>query len=151
MWYLKTMLVVVAAVGALLFGSTIAHGFWWWNARVDVEGEHIRTMWGVEAPGVNSYSAVITVSLPEGASAQVLKEAPNEDVLIENSADLRCLEDGIEAKVTYKITAGNGDPSGSVAVSVETGKGKGTVLAEGNGTVGDVIQVEVIVPGSCSG
>ena len=148
MWRLKTMLVVVVAVGALLLGTSIAQGFWWWNARIDVEGEHIRTLWSVDAPGVNSYSADITISLPEGANARVIKEAPNEDVLLEKSADLRCLEDGIEAKVTYKIAAGKGRPIGDVTVSVETRNG--TVLAEGNGTVGDVIQVEVVVPGSCS-
>ena len=149
MWHLKTVLVVVVAVAALLLGSSITHGFWWWNARIDVEGQHIRTMWGVEAPGIKSYFAEITVSLPEEADARIIKKAPNEEVELEEDDDLRCLENSIEAVVEYEVEAINDNEQGTVVVSVETRSGE--VLGRSSGNVGEEIEVEVLIPGSCSG
>jgi hypothetical protein len=141
---------------ALLFGAAVVHAGWEWNAHVNVENAKLGLGWGVidDVNGAKDYSALITVTLPEGASASVVKVAPNETVVLNSGAGLTCGPDGIEAIVAYKVSPLNGATGTQVAVTVATVAGQkpaatGDVLGAGTGQVGEDINVRILVPGSC--
>lgn len=152
----KVLLVAVVALGALLFGAAVAHAGWEWNAHVNVENAKVGLGWAVtDAVGSPlNYSALITLTLPEGANASVQKVAPNETVVLNSSPGLSCGPDGIEANVAYRVSALNGATGTQVAVTVATVAGQkpaatGDILGAGTGQVGEDISVRVLVPGSC--
>ena len=148
MWHLRSVVVLGVVVGALFFGSAVVHGFWWWNGRINVEGTHITVNWGVEAPGVKAFDADITVTLPEEAEARIIKVAPNEDIKLEESAALSCLADAIEATVEFEVSADDGEAGSAVQVAVKAGRRD--ILGQANGVVGEVIHLDVLIPGTCS-
>jgi hypothetical protein len=152
----KVLLVAVVALGVLLFGAAVAHAGWEWNAKVNVENTKLGLGWGVtdDVNGAADYSALITVTLPEGANASVQKVAPNETVVLNSSDGLACGPDGIEANVAYRVSPLNGANGSQVSVTIATVAGQkpaatGDVLGAGTGQVGEDISVHVLVPGSC--
>lgn len=152
----KALLVAVVALGALLFGAAVVHAGWSWNAHVNVENAKVGLGWAVtdDVNGAAKYSALITLTLPEGANASVAKVAPNETVVLNSSAGLTCGPDGIQANVTYRVSPLNGASGSQVEVSIATVAGQkpgatGDVLGTGAGQVGGDISVNILVPGSC--
>jgi hypothetical protein len=140
-----------------VFGAAVAHAGWEWNAHVNVETARLGLGWGVsdDVNGAADYSALITVTLPEGVNASVQKVAPNETVVLNSSASLLCRTDGIEANVAYRVSPLNGANGSQVAVTIATVAGQkpaatGDVLGAGTGRVGEIISVSVLIPGSCS-
>lgn len=129
-----------------------------WNAHVDVEGATVGLGWGVpDETGDRplDYEALITVTLPEQATASIGKKAPNETVLLATSASLACGPEAVEATVTYRVSRKEGASGNQVAVNVARVAGQkppstGDVLAQGGGLIGEEITVEVAIPGSCA-
>lgn len=134
-----------------------------WNAHVKVKNETVKNEtvglgWGVTddvAARRTSYATVITLTLPERADASVIKEAPNETVVLNRNASLTCGPSGIEAIVTYRVSPLPGAKGSEVRVNVATGAGQkppptGDVLGQGTGQVGQDISVHVVIPGSCA-
>jgi hypothetical protein len=134
-----------------------------WNAHIKVKNSTVKNEtvglgWGV-SEDVEAhrrfYETVITVTLPEGAGASVIKEDPNEHVFFNRSASLTCGPNGIEAIVTYRVSPLPGAKGSEVRVNVAIGAGQkapptGGVLAQGTGQVGQDISVDVVIPGSCA-
>ena len=147
MWKLRTLAVGTALLGTLILGSLVAHGGWYWNARVDVGGEHIRTFWTTESPGgVNDYHADIGVTLPQGVDARLVKRSPNEDVSIGYSGDLGCTPEGVEARVAYLVSAMEGEEGATLEVAVRSRTGD--LLGGSTGTVGEPLSLNVFIPGA---
>ena len=136
-----------------------------WNAHVKVENTTkknatVGTGWGVtdDKTGPRTiYDAEITVTLPEGAHASVTKVAPqgHETVVLNSSPGLTCGPNGIEAIVTYRVSAQPGAKGSEVGVNVAIGAGEkppptGGVLGQATGQVGQDITVHVVIPGSCA-
>ena len=152
----KVLLVTTVALVALLVGATVVRAGWEWNAHVNVETAKLGLGWGVidDVNGAADYSALITVTLPEGANARVGKVAPNETVVLNSSAGLYCTSGGIEANVAYRVSPLNGANGTQVAVTIAMVAGQkpgatGDVLGAATGRVGGDISVRVLVPGSC--
>jgi hypothetical protein len=152
----KTLLVAAVALGALLFGAAVVHAGWSYNAHVNVENAKLGLGWAVtdDVNAAADYSAVITVTLPEGANATVGKVSPNETVVLNSSAALLCQTDGIEANVAYRVSPLSGANGTQVAVTIATVAGQkpattGDVLGAGTGQVGEDISIRVLVPGTC--
>jgi hypothetical protein len=128
-----------------------------WNAHVNVQDAKVGLGWGIpddKTGGVMAYAALITLTLPERADASVAKKAPNETVVLNRSASLTCDANGIEANVTYRVSAQAGATGRQVAVNVAKVAGQkppatGDVLGQGRGQVGEDINVHVVIPGSC--
>jgi hypothetical protein len=139
-----------------LFGAAVVHAGWSYNAHVNVENAKVGLGWAVtdDTNGAADYSALITLTLPEGANATVGKVAPNETVVLNSSAGLTCGPDGIQANVAYKVSPLGGATGAQVAVTVATVAGQkpaatGDVLGAGTGQVGEDISIRVLIPGSC--
>jgi hypothetical protein len=134
-----------------------------WNAHVKVKNETVKNEtvglgWGV-TEDVEAhrkfYETVITLTLPEGADATVAERLSFETVVLKSSASLSCGPDGIQAKVTYRVSPLPGAQGSEVRVNVAIGSGKkppptGGVLAQSTGQVGHDINVDVVIPGSCA-
>jgi hypothetical protein len=129
-----------------------------WNAHVSVEGFPLGLGWGItdDKTGPRSiYDAVITLTLPEGADATITKTAPHhERVVVNPSASLTCGPNGIEANVTYRVSAQPGAKGSQVRVNVAEVAGQkteptGDVLVQGTGLVGQDITVHFVIPGTC--
>ena len=129
-----------------------------WNAHVNVGGFPLGLGWGVTddvAARRTSYATVITITLPDRADASVIKEAPNETVVLNRSASLTCGPNGIEAIVTYRVSPLPGAKGHEVQVNVARVAGQkppatGDVLVQGTGQVGQNISVDVVIPGTCA-
>ena len=48
MWKGRTLVAGMVLAGALILGSAVTHGVWWWNAELEVEGETVHTVWTVD-------------------------------------------------------------------------------------------------------
>ncbi len=146
----RLLIIAGLALAVLLIGVTVAYAGWKWNAALDVEGAEVRTAWeivsdGDEDPGI--YSAEIEVMLPEGASAEVIEQADNEEVSLDDDDDLECLANGIEAEVQYEVEATGNPQVNGVSVSVTA---NGQELGSAVGDLGEKIRVDVVIPGTCS-
>lgn len=129
----------------------------WWNAHVLVGNVKVGLGWTVTDDPIGKhadYETVITVTYPQQSSASVQKKAPNETVDLSASPNLSCGPDGIAAIVTYRVTPK--DERGGSQVGVKVAKdagqkpdGTGQVWAEGAGEIGQVITLNVVIPGSC--
>ena len=84
MWRLRSLVALGVLAGVLIFGAVTAHGSWWWNSTLDVEGVQLRTPWQATDPGVYVYyyRGDIQVTVPENATAEVLAQSFNETVTI---------------------------------------------------------------------
>ena len=84
MWRLRAGIVLVIFAGMLIFGGVVAHGGWYWNSKIDVEGVQLRTIWEVTDQGdyVYYYTTDFQVTVPKNATATVVEQAANETVAI---------------------------------------------------------------------
>ena len=112
MRYIRSLIAVAAVAVLLLVAAGVALAMddwgWWWNAQVDVEGTVVKTEWTVDEgfplDAADDYKAKITITLPEGADAEILSQAYNETVILKSDDDLECTTDGVEAKFKFKVT-----------------------------------------------
>ena len=150
MWKLKATVIAGVLIGAAIFGATVAYGSWWWNAQIDVEGVDVRTIWTVvdDPEGSENYHAKIQVRLPRGAKAELVSQAKTETVVFARGRSLKCTDDGIQAKVKYKVKPLEGAEGKHVDVTVTA---DGEVVGHNTGKVNRTVKVKVLIPGSCSG
>ena len=119
MWRLKALALLPVVAATLFLGPLVAHAEgswqddladgvgaygWYWNARVEVEGVSVRTLWTVVGENdttidgeADGYEADISVTVPDGADTTVVEWAANERVHLIQSDELECKSDGIEA------------------------------------------------------
>ena len=149
MWRFRAAVVLVVLVGTLLAGVATVYGFWWWNAEIDVEGVEVRIIWSVvdDEAGQDNYHARIKIHVPLDAEAEIKGQADTETVSIHRSKDLACQSGGIETGVDYVVTPLQGATGSQEEVSVTA---NGQVIGSNTGTVGERIDVNVIIPGNCS-
>ncbi|MBI4282543.1 MAG: hypothetical protein HY672_03535 [Chloroflexi bacterium] len=147
---IRSLTVLGVLAGMLLFGAVAVQAGWYWNARVDVEGTTVRTIWSVvgDNDGSSSYTAAIGILLPEGAQATLLSKADQETVTIGTDPSLECASEEVEGVVTYNVTPLAGAVGRMVRVTV---KADGVSVGQGIGELGEDIRVDVSIPvGSAS-
>ena len=145
MWRLRSLVVLGILAGVLIFGATVAYAKWHWNARIDVEDTLIRTVWAVDEIGSpEDYHASIVVTLPYEAEVGDIELLPNEDVVIRRHGGLECHDDGIEAKIEYRVKALKEAKGNLVDVTIVTIDGQ--VLGEKTGKIGKKIKLGVVIP-----
>lgn len=130
-----------------------------WNAHVKVENAtEVGLGWAVtdDVPGNPlDYEAHMTFALPPGAGiATVVAKKKNETVDVNRDASLACGPNGIEARVTYRVSSKTGT-GGQVDVKVANNAGMkppptGGILGQAAGQVGQLITVRVLIQGTCS-
>lgn len=149
MWRMKVTVVTIVMLGTLMFGAVVAYAGWGWNAKVDIDGTKISTSWAVDdVSGARDYHAEITVGVPSGTDASIIKTAPTENVMLVDGGS--CSNGVINAVVTYMITSDGGDGT-DVSVSVDrVGGGGKHNYGSGEGTVGSLISVMVEIDGDCN-
>ena len=156
MWRFRAMVITGVLFGMLLFGAISAHGFWWWNAKIDVAGVELATVWEVadaEGPGA-PYFANISVAVPKNADAEITEQADNEKVGIRHTRRLKCREDGIETVVKLRVKSHSDDDSsddGDSNDDDERGvrlilKADGEEIGRGEGEVGERIVARGLLP-----
>ncbi len=145
MWRFRTIIVLGALAGMVIFGATIAHGAWWWNSHLNVEGQSLRTAWTVEddPDGVDDYWGTIKLTLPPGTDATVLEVAPNEELDVVYSNSVSCQPDGIEARVAYTIKPLTGVDGSQVYVNVNV---NGILVGEKYGKVRRTLGIDILIP-----
>jgi hypothetical protein len=129
-----------------------------WNAHLNVLGAtEVGLGWGTDPiGGIDSYTASITVTLPQRAGdATVNSQKKNENVVVNRDATLACGPNGIEANVTYRVSPNTGANGTQVGVNVATKAGQKNgatkgVLGKATGQIGQDITVHIFIPGSCA-
>ena len=146
---LSTLVAVVILMVVAVFGATAAHGFWWWNSTVDVEGVELRSIWEVTDGGDSPYlyEGDVVITVPNEATAVLVGSASNETVTIKTSKKLGCLAEGIEVNVDGRVTALEGATGTEAKITVSA---DGVVVGEKSGKVGKWIKQSLVVEGSCS-
>ena len=147
MWKIKSLAATVVLLGVLAFGAVAVHAGWYWNSAINVEGVEVRTRWtvdgGVDPVTADDYLAAIELSLPVGASAEVIEVAANVELSVtEASKKYKCHANGIDARVVYVVAAlpGNGGDQVQVTVTAD-----GLVVGEATGLIGRTIPVDVFL------
>ena len=138
---------------AVIYGTGVANGAWWWNAQAEGEGTDFRTAWtvvdsqtGVEVDDDElNYRAAIEIRLPDGADFKLVGIAATERVKLKTDRSLECTSTGIEAEVNYRVEALKGAAGDLVKVWVTAGD-TNNVLGEGFGDLKENINVEVFIP-----
>jgi hypothetical protein len=130
-----------------------------WNAHVKVKNAtEVGLGWAVtdDVPGNPlDYEAMITLTLPlHAGAATVDAQKPNETVALNRDPSLACGPNGIQAVVMYRVLSKTGTGS-QVDVKVCKNAGQkappaGDILGEGTGEVGQVIAVDILIPGVCA-
>ena len=145
MWRFRAMVITGVLFGMLLFGAISAHGFWWWNSKIDVEGVQLATVWEVTDAGAatDPYFADISVAVPKKADAKIAEQADNERVRIRHTKRLKCLEDGIETVVSVRVKSGHDDDGSEVRLIL---KANGRPVGEATGSVGERIVAKGLLP-----
>ena len=130
MWRIRSLVILCALVGVLLFGATAAYALHWsWNAELDVEGVDLRTAWSVEDAAGSGHFTYITLTLPDAANVTIVQVGSNESVTLKTNNGLACLSNGVEARVKYQVT---GSPGGAeVSVTAD-----GQVIGSDSGIIG---------------
>jgi hypothetical protein len=132
-----------------------------WNAHVKLENatSEVGLGWTVtdakkgEKP--QDYHAQITLTVPHGAGDYtIVAPKPWEDVHVNRDASLTCGPHGIQAYATYNVSAVTGVGK-EVAVKVCKYSGvvpppTGDILVEATGQIGQVIRVDLVIPGTCA-
>jgi hypothetical protein len=147
MWKIKSLAITVVLLGVLAFGAVAVHAGWYWNSAINVEGVEVRTRWtvdgGADPAAADDYLAFIGLSLPKGASAEVVEVAANVELsLTEASKKYKCYANGIDARVEYSINPlpGSGGKQAQVTVTAD-----GLVVGEATGKLGRTIAVDVFI------
>ena len=152
MWRLRSTVILGVLAGVMIFGALTAFGGWWWNAKIDVEGVELRTIWEVtDQPGDNDayyYTTDFTVVIPKEANATIIEQASNETVTITTSKKLDCLANDLEMEVKAKVTALEGATGTQAKVTLTA---DGVVVSEKTGKVGRWIKQSLDFPAICSG
>ena len=150
MWRFRSIVALGVLAGTLIFGAVVVYAGWQWNALLDVEGVDVRTAWTVvdDPEGDTNYHTNIKFKHPNEAEVEVEEQAGAETVILKPSKKLECGPDGIEARVEYKVTALEGAAGSEVEVTVTA---DGEVVGQETGKVGKRINVDVLIPGNCSG
>ena len=145
MWRLRAGIVLVTFAGMLIFGGVVAHGGWYWNSKIDVEGVQLRTIWEVTDQGdyVYYHTTDFQVTVPKNATATVVEQAANETVAIAHSKKLSCAADGIETTVKTKVSALEGATGSKAKITLTA---DGVVVAEKTGKVGRGITLNALLP-----
>ena len=150
MWRLRSIVSLGAFVAVLVLGTAVAFGShnWWWNAQIDVEGTDVRTVWSVhdDPDGAGNYEASITLTIPNEADASIVSQSSNETVELKSNGGLECTSQGIEAKAVFRVYSQEGPAWNEVVVSVTA---DGTKIGSGTGALGGIVQVDVLIPGTC--
>jgi hypothetical protein len=130
-----------------------------WNAHVKVKNAtEVGLGWAVtdDVPGNPlDYEAMITLTLPlQAGAATVDAQKPNETVALNRDPSLACGPNGIQAVVTYRVLSNTGTGR---QVDVKVCKNAGQkppptsdILGEGTGELGQVITVDILIPGVCA-
>ena len=121
MWKLKATVIAGVLVGAAIFGATVAHGAWWWNAQFEVEDVDVRTIWMVndDEDGAENYHADIIVKLPKNVDTVIDYQTTNhETISFQYVKKLKCTSSGIQAKVKIKVTPLAGADGSSATLNV---------------------------------
>ena len=148
MWRIKSLAVIVVLLGVLVLGAVAVHAGWYWNSAINVEGVDVRTRWtvdgGADPAAADDYYAFIELSVPKGASAEVVATATNVEASVtEASPKYKCHVNGIEAKAKYGIAALDGADGTQVQVTVTA---DGQVVGEATGKVGRSVALDVFIP-----
>ena len=145
MWKIRLVTVLGVVMGVMVFGAVVAQGGWYWNARVDVEGTAVRTVWSVvgDNDGADNYAAAIHIALPEGADFALVSESDAETVEIDTDSSLRCTGGIVEGIVTYNVMPNTDEVGKKVKVSV---KADGKTIGSEKGKLGEDISVHVSIP-----
>lgn len=144
MWRFRAMVITGVLFGMLLFSAISAHGFWWWNSKMDVQGVKLATVWEVMGDGdENQYSANIGVVVPSKASAVITEQADNEKVRIRHTGRLKCRENGIETVVSVRVKSGLDDDDSEVRMIL---RANGRPVWEATGSVGAMIVAKGLLP-----
>ena len=148
MWRLRSLVGLGVIAGVLIFGATVAQGWWWWNSVVDVNGSQLRTVWEItdSNESLYSYSANFKVLVPKQASASVVEQGTNETVTIKKRKSLKCLANGTEVKVFATVNAGAGATGTQAKVSLYE---DGSLISEKTGAIGSKIKQKVTLAGTC--
>jgi len=130
-----------------------------WNAHVKVENAtEVGLGWSVpdDLHGKPSdYEAHMTLALPQGAGvATVVAKKPNEKVDLVRDPNLACGPDGIEARITCRVSSKGGTGS-QVKVQVANNAGMkppptGGILGQAVGQVGQDITFRFLMQGTCT-
>ena len=121
MWRFRTILILGVMVGALIFGATVAHGYWYWNAQFEVENVDARSIWMVngDEDGSENYHADIIVSLPKNVDTVIdYQTTAHETISFKYVKKLKCTSTGIQAKVKIKVTPLAGADGTSATLNV---------------------------------
>ena len=145
---MKALTAIGVLAGTLIVGLAVAHGSWWWNSTVDLEGTEVRTIWEVTDDPDNAYlySANVEIARPKGASASITGVASNETVTLKTSKKLKCTTDGIQVQVKGTVNALSGAPGNNATFTITA---DGDVVGTKSGKVGKSIKQMVLIPGSC--
>ena len=148
MWRIRTLVGLTVLAGMLIFGALVAHGGWYWNSKIDVEGAELRTIWEItdSAQSLYLYHANVVVRVPKKASASITEVNTNETVKLRKSKKLKCLPNDIEVKVIATITAGQGATGTQAKVTIQA---DGVVIGQKTGPIGNTIKQKVLVPATC--
>ena len=156
MWRLRTLIILAALIGALVYGAAVANGAWWWNAwwwnaETSGQGVDLRTAWTVMPDGSNeavdgdesNYHATIELRVPQSSSFTLVGQADAETVVLNHVAYLECKVDGIEAEVYYYVEPLAGALGDLVKARVLV---DGQVVDDVTGHLEETLKMQFLVP-----
>ena len=144
MWKLKATVIAGILVGAAIFGATVAHAGWWWNAQFEVEDVDVRTIWMVNDDGAEFYHADIIVFLPKDVDTVVdYMTTGHETLTFKYRKAYKCASSGIQAKVTVTVTALPGADGTSATLNVTS---DGQLVGTKTKPVGQWFAKKVLLP-----
>jgi hypothetical protein len=130
-----------------------------WNCHVKVKNAtEVGLGWAVtnDVPGdPKGYTVHITLVLPEAAGlATVVSKKPNETVDLNRDPNLACGPDGIQARITYRVSS-NGGTGTQVKVQVANNAGMkppptGGILGQAAGQLDQDITFPFRMQGTCT-
>ncbi len=143
---LKVLVVVGVLAGFAVFGAMLAHGSWWWNSKIDIEGVVLQTIWEVTDDGENVYyyNSDFKVLHPKFADVEIIEQSANETVTLVKRGRLKCTSEGVQVTVKGKVNALPGATGTQAKVTLTA---DGVVVSEKTGNVGNwIVQKKVLLP-----
>ena len=130
-----------------------------WNARVKVENATAVGLGWTVIDDLHGkpldYAADIALALPQTAGSDtIVAPKPNETVVVNRDPTLACGPNGIEARVTYRVSSKTGTGS-QVKVMVCKNAGEkappaGDILGGASGQLTEAITFTFLIPGTCA-